>query len=349
MSVITATMSEHDSTTPTDAVELYLETRANELADSTYRSQKCRLERFAEWCDENGVETLDQLGGKHLQEYRIFLRDHYTQKDGSKGVSPLTIRTRLCTVRVFLRFAASIDAVEPTLAERMVLPTVDREQRYREEIIDSEDAKDTLDALRANRYGEKAHVVFELLWQTGCRLGGVHSLDIDDVDEDNQWIELHHRPDEGTTLKNEERGERYIAVTEQLLEIIDQYIQLHRIPVTDEYGREPLLTTEHGRPDKSTLRNWAYLAQLPCYQRNVCPHDEDIASCEKRRVYGRDECPSTTMPHNIRRGRITDLLSQDVPKRAVSDRVDVAGDILDTHYDQRSEAGKAEQRRNFFT
>jgi len=342
-------MTQLESVDPTDAVELYLDTRRDELADSTLRSQKCRLKRFAEWCMENGVETLDQLGGMELQQYRLFLRDHYTHKDGSKGVSPLTIRTRLCTIRVFLRFCASIDAVEETLAERMVLPNVDREERFREEIIDPDHAREVLDQLRTNRYGEKAHLVFELLWQTGCRLGEVRALDLADVSHEDEWVEFHHRPDSDTRLKNKGEGERYVAVTQQLLAIIEEYVQFNRVPVTDDYGRKPLLSTNHGRPDKSTLRNWAYLAQLPCYLRNACPHDEDIASCDKRKVYARDECPSTTMPHNIRRGRITDLMSQDAPKRAVSDRTDVSGEVLDTHYDQRSEAGRTEQRRDYFT
>lgn len=55
------------------------------------------------------------------------------------------------------------------------------------------------------------------------------------------------------------------------------------------------------------------------------------------------------MPHNIRRGAITEFLADDVPQRAVSDRADVSGQILDQHYDQRTEIGKAEQRREWFT
>jgi len=342
-------MSNLDSIPPTDAVQLYLKTRREELADSTYRSQKCRLQRFIQWCHNNGVDTLDQLGGRHLQQYRIFLRDHYTKRDGSEGVSALTIRTRLCTIRVFLRFVASIDGVEQTLPERMILPTVNREERFREEIIDHERAKDILTTLREHHYGSKEHLVFALLWQMGCRIGEVRGIDRGDISHENNWIELHHRPSEDTSLKNEDAGERYVAVTNELLDVVDTYCDVHRVPTEDEYGRTPLLTTRHGRPDISTVRCWAYKAQLPCFLENTCPHGETISECAKRNVYQRSECPSTTMPHNIRRGRITQLLGDDVPKRAVSDRVDVAGDVLDAHYDQRTKEGKTEQRRDYFT
>lgn len=37
----------------------------------------------------------------------------------------------------------------------------------------------------------------------------------------------------------------------------------------------------------------------------------------------------------------------DVPQNAVSERADVSGDVLETHYDQRSQKDKMEQRRKY--
>lgn len=58
-------------------------------------------------------------------------------------------------------------------------------------------------------------------------------------------------------------------------------------------------------------------------------------------------CPSSTPPHDARRGAITHWLSQDTPKRVVSDRMNVNEDVLDEHYDQRTEEMKTEQRRQY--
>ncbi|MFC7059185.1 hypothetical protein [Halovenus salina] len=52
-------------------------------------------------------------------------------------------------------------------------------------------------------------------------------------------------------------------------------------------------------------------------------------------------------PHAIRRGSITHFLSQDVPVEIVGDRMNVSRDVLDKHYDKRSEEVKLEQRRGY--
>jgi hypothetical protein len=46
-----------------------------------------------------------------------------------------------------------------------------------------------------------------------------------------------------------------------------------------------------------------------------------------------------------RRGSITNHLSENVLEKVVSDRMNVGQDVLDKHYDKRSEAQRAEQRR----
>jgi hypothetical protein len=52
-------------------------------------------------------------------------------------------------------------------------------------------------------------------------------------------------------------------------------------------------------------------------------------------------------PHAIRRGSITHFLTEDVPTEVVSDRMNVSRDVLEQHYDRRSEEVKLEQRRGY--
>jgi hypothetical protein len=157
-----------------------------------------------------------------------------------------------------------------------------------------------------------------------------------------------HRPETDTPLKNKQRGERVIALTEQTVEVLESYIQYSRLPMTDDHGREPLFTTKNGRVAKSTLRTWIYAAQLPCFHSNDCPHGENIVECDYNGDRQGHQCPSTARPHSIRRGGVTKFLTDGIPETAVGDRADMSKDVLDEHYDARSDTEKAETRRQFF-
>jgi len=78
-----------------------------------------------------------------------------------------------------------------------------------------------------------------------------------------------------------------------------------------------------------------------------CPHDQDAKTCEYRVNGQRAGCPSSRSPHGIRRGAITDHLRNGTPQEVISDRANVSKDILDQHYDERTEREKMQIRREF--
>jgi hypothetical protein len=59
------------------------------------------------------------------------------------------------------------------------------------------------------------------------------------------------------------------------------------------------------------------------------------------------DCPSVVSPHAIRRGSITHHLTEEIPEKVVSDRMNVGPEVLKKHYDQRTEEEKVEQRRPY--
>lgn len=86
----------------------------------------------------------------------------------------------------------------------------------------------------------------------------------------------------------------------------------------------------------------------PCAYGAECPHGRDPETCEAANErYEASKCPSSVSPHAIRRGSITHWLRKDVPTPAVSDRADVNADVLEQHYDERTQREKMEQRRRF--
>lgn len=326
--------TDHDDLDPIDpqsAQDLYLKHKATECVEKTVQAHRYRTNHFVRWCDENDIDNLNDLTGRDLQAYRL-----WRQEDGN--LSKITLNQQMSTLRVFLKWCGSIEAVPADLYEKVMVPRVSREDERREETLDSDTAEAILDYLARFHYATIEHAVFAVLWETGIRIGAANSLDVADFDPADQRLDLVHRPDQGTQLKNGAAGERPIAVSETLTAMLEDYVAHLRRDVTDEYGRDPLFTTARGRMHRSTLRTVIYRTTAPCFRGKPCP---DCTGSSNRK------CPEAVSPHAVRRGSITHFLAQDVPVEIVGDRMNVSRDVLDKHYDKRSEEVKLEQRRGY--
>lgn len=326
---------------PRTALEMYLDDRRAELSDSTLYSHDKRLSKFCDWCDEQGVENLNDVTGRDVHEYKKW------RMNGEKvdKVAADTIRTALVTVRRFMKWAASIDAVSPELPDRIVVPDY-AARSAKSEMLSPDRAAAILDHLAKYRYASSEHVTILLLWRTGMRLGALLSLDVGDYDSDAPSLSLRHRPETGTTLKNGVDGERIVAISSGTAAVIDDYLDGSRHDATDDHGRDPLLTTVHGRRSRTATRNMLYAWTRPCHIDVECPSGEDPGSCEANTWAAAGDCPHSVSPHPVRRAAITHHLREDTPETVVSDRMDVSPGVIDEHYDERSEIQKMETRRD---
>ncbi|MFK5605310.1 tyrosine-type recombinase/integrase [Haloferax volcanii] len=326
-----------------EAKELYLRQRENEVSESTIQAHHYRLSHFVKWCDEvEEIDNLNELGGRDLQRYKIWRRD-----DGN--LNNVTMSTQLSTLTVFIRWCESIDAVQEGLNEKILTPKLSPKEDRKTVMLAPEAAEELLTHLRRFEFGTRTHAFIELLWHTGIRIGAAHGIDLDDYSSEMQTIELCHRPESGTRLKNKNEGERFVALSPAVCDILDAYIKVKRKNETDEHGRKPLFTSRAGRPSKTTLRDSLYKITRPCVYSQKCPHDRIPETCEAMEHNKASKCPSNVNPHAIRRGSITHHLSKDVPDTVVSDRMNVSLDVLEKHYDQRGERQKAEQRRQYLS
>lgn len=245
---------------------------------------------------------------------------------------------QMSTLRVFLKWAGSVEAVPQDLYNKVMVPRVRPADRRNNEILDAENAQEILQYLSKYQYASIEHTLLAFLWETGMRIGAANSIDLEDVDFDEKRIQIVHRPTEGTTLKNGNGGERLVAMTPALTELLSEHVDTNRHDVADDYGREPLITTRHGRMPRSTMRRMINRITAPCYRNEPCPDCEEEVNAK---------CPEAVSPHAIRRGSITHFLSEDVPVEIVSDRMNISRRVLGEHYDKRSEEVKLEQRRGY--
>lgn len=339
-------MSGLEPLAPEQGVEMYLDARQDELTEKTLSGQKYRLQAFVQWCNEKEIENLNELSGRDLYAYRIWRREgHGADREEIKAV---TLSGQLATVRAFLGFAAEIDAVPEALKEKVPLPKVSHGEDVSDSTLEPDRALSILDYLEHYEFASRDHLVLLLLWHTGARLSGLRAIDLGDLDldEDQPGIEFVHRPETDTGLKNDEKSERWNAISPFVAAVIEDFRDGKRPDVEDEHGREPLVTTDEGRISSSTVRNTLYKITRPCWRGAGCPHDRDPDECEATRPAKRSTCPSARSPHDVRSGRVTAYKREDVPRAIVSDRLDASEEILDKHYDRRGERERAEQRRD---
>ncbi|MUW14859.1 tyrosine-type recombinase/integrase [Halorubrum sp. CBA1125] len=322
---------------PAEAVELYFSHRRADLSEKTLQNQRYRLDTFTEWCDSEGdLDNLNELTGRDIHRYRSWRLD---------DVSKITVVGTLQTFRKFLEFAAAIDAVPEGMRERVHLPNVDPTEEADDTILEADRGREVLDYLDTFEYASRRHVTLAIMWHTGCRMGTVRALDVDDIDFDARCLDVRHRPESGTPLKNGWRAERSIALGEHYCEVIADYLEHNRPSVRDDYGREPLIASNQGRLSETAMRSDVYKVTRPCVT-GECPHDREPESCEAVDNYGEaSKCPSSVSPHPVRRGSITKHLRDGTPQEIISERSNVTGEILEQHYDERTEREKMELRR----
>ncbi len=323
-----------------EAKEMYLRERSTDASEATIKAHDYRLEHFVRWCSIENIDNLNDLSGRDLHEYKL-----WRQEDGD--LNQVSLKTQMDTLRVFIRFCESIDAVKNDLHTAVLSPTLSDGENQRDVMLDSEEARALLDYLGRFQYASRSHTLLALLWHTGLRVGAAHSLDVEDYDADERRLKVQHRPE--TPLKNKEGGERLVALSDGICQVLNDWLRHERPDVIDDHDRQPLFATSHGRAHKTTLREIVYRWTRPCQYLGECPHSRKIDSCEAMddKNKAASKCPSSVSPHAIRRGSITHHLSQDVPEKVVSDRMNVGQDVLDKHYDRRSEEVKVEQRRGY--
>jgi len=333
---------------PEDGVEEFLSQKTVEIRPQTVDEYRRKLEHFLEFCERENLETLNQLDGRAVQNYKRYRQ--FEAPSQNEPLSKVTMRDEMYLFRDLVKYLERIEAVEPHLSKKIDVPQLGAGEGIRDLKFDFDRVERILEYLHKYEYASREHVVWTFHANTGRRPGGLYALDLDDlhVEGDNPYIEIRHRPEE-TELKNGEQGESEIHLTQPVAEVFQDYVDRNRIDTTTENGREPFLTSRFGRLSKSTCRKYVYQYSRPCVVDDECPHDRDIDSCQAAGTTGKAwKCPSSKPPYALRHGYVTWKRSDGVPDQFISGRCDVSPEILDKHYDERTESEKRNLRREVF-
>jgi integrase len=310
-----------------DSIDAYLTEKQADVSRSTAQNHRYQLSQFESWCANSGIDKLSALDPIDLSKFR---------RARTEALNSNTMYNQLSVLRLYLRFCHRMGWVREELPESIVLPT--RSGDARDRSIDPDRAASILDDLESYKYASRDHVVLAVLWTTGARIGGLRALDVDDVHLDEGWIDIQHRPKEGTPLKNASGGEREVNIHGWVADILRDWIDDRRPAVTDSHGRKPLVASSDGRLARSSIRRCVYSL-------TACAGIDEGCSCGSSYP---SRCDDSVAPHDIRRSSISAWLDKghDVP--LVSGRCDVSPKTIEKHYDVRSEAEKRQLRKDAF-
>ncbi|SEW10554.1 Phage integrase family protein [Halobacterium jilantaiense] len=329
-----------ENLSPRQAWQRYLDRRRPETTEESMKTFHYRLKLFVEWCEAEGIDAVSELGGWDFERYETYRRGH--------DLSPVTLRGEMQTLLNFVEYLERIEAVDEGTSDKIDPPATTREEESSDEKLAADEAHRLLDYYREHQHGTRRHVLLELFWHTGARMGAIRGLDRRDFDADDQYIAFVHRPDTGTTLKNKARGERLVSLSDTVTEAVQAYLRNpNRWDKRDEYGREPLVTSRQGRLSTNTTRRVCYEMTLPCTYGD-CPHGKDPRACDWTNPNKASKCPSSRSPHRIRTGSITWQLNCGLPPAVVSERVNASPEVLRDHYDKAAEREEMEERRRSF-
>ncbi|QSG11308.1 XerD/XerC family integrase [Halapricum desulfuricans] len=351
---------------PDEAVDMWLDHQRSTRADSTIQSYGYRLAPFVDWCEEEGIEDLAKLSSRDVFRFESDRR--------ADDLTIATLNNQIGTLKQFLSFAARIEAVDDDLPQKIEVPTSEEFNAFvSEEKLSTSRAEQIREDLDRYARASRRQAMFELLWHTGCRVGGLRSLDLADCYFDSEDLErlrhqpdvdaavldsveppflyFRHRPDAAvpTPLKNHERSERPVALADDVAARVQEYIDVQRVDRPDGDDRRPLFTTEsgeHGRVSTSSVRREVYIMTQPC-RYGDCPHNREPETCEATAHSYEARCPSSRSPHPIRSGAITRMRDNGWPPEAVGERVDATPETIRLHYDMPDQIRRMQSRRDY--
>lgn len=324
-------------TPPKDAANRYLRDKEGHISDKTHYNYSTTLRRFLEWCDDAGIEDMNDLDSELIDRFKEWRLD---------DVKPITARNDMRTISNFIEYAESIQAVPVGMSDLIRIPKVSEDDEICDDVLTRQEARAILDHLSKYEYASNRHICLLILWKTGMRISGLRALDVRDFDEARPALEVRHRVDTKTPLKRKEKSERDVIVSPDTADVIADYIDTQRPNTTDKFGRAALLATREGRAARTTIQKYVYTATRPCtYNGEKCPYDRDTETCEALAFDQANKCPGSVSPHALRRGYVTAARNAGQPKDVTGERVNMSGRILEKHYDKGSYDEKAERRR----
>jgi site-specific recombinase XerD len=237
----------------------YCQDRRVNCSPKTIRIYRDALEEvLLPFCAKHGVERIDQLTDRQLNDLTVSLLDGTGSRSG-RALSKHTVHSYIRAVNAFLAWARKDGE---TVTAKAKLPTLGRrvlDVLSREEIQALEDAAET----------ERDKLIVRVLADTGMRLGGLLGLSLADMHQDGRTFSLrvHEKGDKQRLVPVRpelyRRLRRFAEKTRRAADSDRIFLAHRKSPRTGQY--EPLEAS-------GVNQLFVNLAELAGIRKRVYPH-----------------------------------------------------------------------------
>lgn len=334
--------SDYIDQSPEDAVNEYIVDRQGQRQRTMLKRDKGHLSVFVNWCDKHNIESLADLQPEHLTTYCASRREHH-------GLTRATLKHSRNSLQRFLRWAAKQQYCPRSLLGHIRDVDIDGSTKRHDHYLLPKYGDQIVKHLRNNNHGSEKHAMVEIGWSTGFRTSTIRSLDVDDIHDDENYIELEHRPETGTPLKRGSESERRVTIPEQATRAIQGWItNPNRPDGTDNYDRRPLFPALHGRRQQSSIGK--ILRLWPCQYLDVTSvnmESTESFDAESHSAVARD-CPPSVSPQTLRKSVAIKHLNKGIAIQEIASRMDCSEEVLREWYGQFNEAAEMEHCQDGF-
>ena len=169
------------------------------------------IHRFIDWCEERGIDKIEQITRPTLQRYQRYLH-HATSRSG-KPLTTASQRNRLSAIRSWFRYLMRENLILTNPASEMELPK--KEKRLPKHALTIEEAEQVLLQPDTTTWqGIRDRAMMELLYSTGIRRLELINLELHDVNAGAGVIAVR---------QGKGRKDRFVPIGERALHWLKRY------------------------------------------------------------------------------------------------------------------------------
>lgn len=200
------------------------------LRERTISDHTNHFRYFTSWLSENALEDVleGNINIQCIREYVAFMQSKLK-------VNPITINTRLKTLRCFLKFAFDENYINEDLARKVKMVRTDKDTI---KILSPEQVEALIKVIDTKSYtGFRDYVFIMLLLDCGARISEIISLNLDQIDLQSSSIYLT-----ATTVKT--RMGRQVPISLKVTKLINNLLEVNK----REFYSDQVFLSVYGTP-----------------------------------------------------------------------------------------------------